>query len=1107
MIRKNPTQNRLKLSLIASFIVVFTAPLVLWGLVNIDSLDTSSQASTSQNEIIKCRVKFLYVDPNSIEADKTITLKVIANSPDEQIKNIAIWVNEQSETLTEDTKVIFEKDFSSQVNSEITDEQLSYLSSYEEKFYYLPEDTGLYSLGGTLTTQKDGVERNYPCFLEGGSLPEARIEDNNEAPEFTTTVPTTTQNSLKVGDQYKYDIQVVDKDSASSFGYAYSFTPNAEWLEADISKNVDKKNVTLDVKLNGVADYPASYLVNLLVWDGYNDHTRSQSWIISVDQKENDIPKVNVSMPVEGTVIKIGNTIEIKWEVTDLNHIDNFEIYLTSNLENKNSWIKIDDTIDYNVGRYLLDSSGFKEGEYYIVVLATDNYKPPLTGTGYSGKFSLSTSQENILQPSDDGNQNTQAQIAEISPEDQSVISNKRPIIRATLTAQQGATIVEDSISMSIDDVSVTDKITLTKINEGEISINYIPEKDLDAGTHKVKVGFTDTNGNKVEKQWIFTIEKDIDNGKLINIFGVQLTLKQLIIYCLIALGIIVLVILIPWILYWAFRGPKKKGYDIYPTYVESDRDKEYVTYINGKAQSNYGTDKNVFVPATTLPDEKEENLITEVQTDTTVISDDELKETDTDTEKVSVISDGDNVKDTLLVSSVVPVNEADKESIEQNKDTTKQDISYTEKGSEEKEDELVDYEKYLTEQNGELPDAFRKDYTVKDAEVADKTITQTETQLPAEKVTTDEEEAKQIPEAYPSVLPVVIPDTQTEPQIQPSESSQVVSTTPLQQSEDTDNEVGWNLKERNIKDASEPSDIPIELIQKNVAESPSQAPITSPDSSLQSIPITSTELDKQAVEDNAEPNLIATTQDTIKPETINGTDQSEEIEDFTTEVVEEVPDETVNQLAELADMLKSEQQQDTDQQQWDSPAFSDLPSPDSDDSKNINSQNNSNDVSTFSNTPTVIPSNTKNDLNDMQPATSIISNIPNEIKSDHLISKEIKSNQDLQIKADYQKTNVNSEDSNILSQTSISQQNPLPEIENLSSDQVNLIPQVVPSANKDTDTSIISEPPQIIDNSSTSGYNSPQGINDGDIMQDETESPELPTIAVGTDISNQKPQ
>jgi len=64
-----------------------------------------------------------------------------------------------------------------------------------------------------------------------------------------------------------------------------------------------------------------------------------------------------------------------------------------------------------------------------------------------------------------------------------------------------------------------------------------------------------------------------------------------------------------------------------------------------------------------------------------------------------------------------------------------------------------------------------------------------------------------------------------------------------------------------------------------------------------------------------------------------------------------------------------------------------------------------------------------------------------------------------------------------------------------------------VPSANKDTDTSIISEPPQIIDNSSTSGYNIPQGINDGDIMQDETESPELPTIAVGTDISNQKPQ
>jgi len=81
--------------------------------------------------------------------------------------------------------------------------------------------------------------------------------------------------------------------------------------------------------------------------------------------------------------------------------------------------------------------------------------------------------------PADDGNQNNQAQIVDISPEDQSTISNKKPIIRATLIAQQGATIVEDSINMSIDDISVNEKLTYTKINDGEISINYIPEEDL----------------------------------------------------------------------------------------------------------------------------------------------------------------------------------------------------------------------------------------------------------------------------------------------------------------------------------------------------------------------------------------------------------------------------------------------------------------------------------------------------------------------------------------------------------------------------------------------------------------------------------------------------
>jgi PGF-pre-PGF domain-containing protein len=82
-------------------------------------------------------------------------------------------------------------------------------------------------------------------------------------------------------------------------------------------------------------------------------------------------------------------------------------------------------------------------------------------------------------------------------PADGSTIYDRTPTIKASYSDISG--IDADSVTLTIDEVTVTPTITLTLVT-------YTPTTDMTFGEHNVKVNVSDVLGNSATKDWSFTI-------------------------------------------------------------------------------------------------------------------------------------------------------------------------------------------------------------------------------------------------------------------------------------------------------------------------------------------------------------------------------------------------------------------------------------------------------------------------------------------------------------------------------------------------------------------------------------------------------------------------
>jgi hypothetical protein len=495
---KNAPQSEKRNFLILSLFLVLCLPLIVWQLVSDENFDLRNFAfqEVEVGEEYPCVISFPNVNPYSLEANKTVRIQVEGVSQNSGITDVLI---------TDQTgEALFSKKYDSS-QKEIA-----------EIFEFTPSESKEYELIGTLS---EGSYTSACVISSPYDVLGVRAVAENKAPEFTSSpVDSQPSQDIDTGTSYEYTLTASDPEG-DFINYIFSFTPNTQWLNYTVIN--DGSHGNLKIQFKGNTSTPASYLANVFIHDGYSKHLRSQSWIISVDPAENDVPRVTILSPWQALTLSQGQPLTIKWAATDRNAITHYELYLAQNLDNEDSWYPVDKEIAYNVEEYTIDTEDISAGNYKAIIKAPDNQDPPLIGKGVSPLIEILG--EEFDMP-DDKVQLPEPQVINFSPNGEDEITNPLITIRASLLASTDAEIVEDSITIKVDGRDVTSLAKFNKISNSEYTIIYQTEEAYETGLHKVEISFDDTNELTSTKSWTFNIvteERDPDKFYIFG-YGIQ---------------------------------------------------------------------------------------------------------------------------------------------------------------------------------------------------------------------------------------------------------------------------------------------------------------------------------------------------------------------------------------------------------------------------------------------------------------------------------------------------------------------------------------------------------------------------------------------------------
>ena len=542
-LRNAPRKRKSGKSLLLTFLLLFSLPVFVFGLLQDKSFDWRNLAfdDIKVSEENPCIITFPNVNPYSLEINKSVRIQVDALSEILGIKSVNIQDSIGTTLLTK-----------------TYDDNPKKIT---ESFLFTPMVAKAYNLTGSIT---DTGEQTFECVISSPyDVQGVRAIASNSKPIFTTLPKSSIPSqNIQTGITYEYTIVAEDSDK-DTINYAYSFTPGATWLKTTVIE--DGGNGKLTIKLKGSTNNPGSYLANIFIHDGYSKHLSSQSWVISVSPKGNDIPTVSVINPVESVQITTEKTLKIEWDAIDSNGIKRYEIYISSNPANQNSWTPIDKNISPSTTSYNINLESITDGTYRIIVRAIDNQTPEAIGMGISPEIIISRVKED--EKPDDQVILPEPQVINISPTSKDEIRNTTPTIKASLVAPVGETIQESSIKVVLDSKDITTSIKINKISESEYTVIYTPDSALSEGVHKVELSFKDSNNTEKETDWIFTISEDetIADKDNFNIFGYKLAKRTAYIIGG-GLGLILLAIFIPIIIVAMWKDQPKDSNEINPS-------------------------------------------------------------------------------------------------------------------------------------------------------------------------------------------------------------------------------------------------------------------------------------------------------------------------------------------------------------------------------------------------------------------------------------------------------------------------------------------------------------------------------------------------------------
>ena len=179
-----------------------------------------------------------------------------------------------------------------------------------------------------------------------------------------------------------------------------------------------------------------------------------------------------------------------------------------------------------------------------------------------------------------------------MSPNSEDLISNSRVTVKGTIIASEDASVNEASIKFKIDGKDVTKDIKINKISSKEYTLIYQPSEDLEDGTHKAEISFSDTKDQEVKKSWEFTINSNAeDNSEVYIIFGKEISKRTMLIIGM-GLLLIIFAICIPLLISLIWGTNKKEPVS--------------TVYTSRNVPSSNEFDNQVYIPPSVDVDIKE---------------------------------------------------------------------------------------------------------------------------------------------------------------------------------------------------------------------------------------------------------------------------------------------------------------------------------------------------------------------------------------------------------------------------------------------------------------------------------------------------------------------
>jgi hypothetical protein len=539
---KAPRKSARGKSLLFTFLLLLTLPVFVYSLYQNGNFDIRNRAFedievSSENP---CIISFPNVNPYSLEVGTAVRVQLQAKTKTLGIQRISVQKDSGD--------LLFDQEYAENPKT------------ISETFNLTPTQQDSYKISGLML---DLNGKSYECKISSPyDIQGVKIIANNSKPTFTTT-PKDSIPSQAIDTKTTYEYTLVAQDlDQDRINFAYSFTPNVDWLKATVIE--DGSNGKLTIKFKGSTEKPASYLANIFIHDGYSKHLSSQSWVISVSPETNDLPIITMLAPLVPMTYKTEESLELKWSSSDQNHISRFELYISSNPTNEDTWIAVDKNISYDQTTYNLDLTKIKDGTYRAILKGIDNQNPPAFGLGVSEEIVIArgntqtTIGDNVVLP--------QPQVINMSPSSTDEVKNRKPTIMASLVATENETIDSDSIVVKIDEIDITKDISLNKISDSEYTLIYLPTQDLETGLHKVEIFFQDSSTYTVQKDWTFTIEGDeTTKDGYINIFGYEIAQRTIVIVG-IGIALVILSIVIPIVVMAVWKDDSKEVRQTNPT-------------------------------------------------------------------------------------------------------------------------------------------------------------------------------------------------------------------------------------------------------------------------------------------------------------------------------------------------------------------------------------------------------------------------------------------------------------------------------------------------------------------------------------------------------------